>query len=219
MSIYSILSVSLLLSSLYYCIILLFPETYKRTPAKNIINILIGVSILIYFICLFLLFLFKSTATFSTTIDIKVAFIIIPSIAVFLFTANIFCPVFCIMMKQNKKEIKIATQLNRLIFQYKYQSDKRTESIEKLEVFQEANRKFLYENGVELYIPELIKQSNNAVHLAPEKLTNMLEDFSIMLLKQTADFVPNPFTNSGIVFSFAISTFLTLILSYVSIMP
>lgn len=219
MNIYLLLSLSVALCALYYCVILLFPETYKQTSSKREINILIGISVLCYCIVLVLLYFFRNSSILSMQLDIKIALIIIPSIIVFLFVANIFCPAFCIMLKHNKNEIKIATQLNRLIFQYKYQSDKRIESIKELEEYQETNKKFLYEQGIELYIPELIKQSNNVLHLAPEKLINMLEDYSIQLIKQTSDYTSNPFANSSIVFSFGISTLLTLVLSYIAIMP
>lgn len=218
MTLYIVLSLSLILCTLYYCIILLFPETYKKTSAKTTINLLIVISIVSYILGLVILYLFRNSTLLSAELDSKVALIVIPSITVSLFTANVFCPAFCIMAKQNKKETNIATQLNRLIFQYKYQSDKRVESIKELEKFQESNRKFLFELGIEIYIPELIRQSNNAVHFAPEKLINMLEDYSIQLIKEMSNYTPNPFTNSGIVFSFGISTLLTLILSYISIM-
>ena len=219
MSIYSLLSLSIFLCAIYCCVILVFPETYKQTSSKKKINILIGISILCYSIGLALLHFLRNSNILSNQVDIKLALIIIPSITVFLFVANIFCPAFCIMLKHNKNEIKISTQFNRLIFQYKYQADKRIESIKELEEFQDTNKKFLCEQGIELYIPELIKQSNNALHLAPEKLINMLEDYSIQLIKQTSDYTPNPFTNSNIVFSFGISTLLTLVLSYVAIIP
>ena len=219
MNIYSILFVSIILCVLYCCVILVFPETYEKTSAKTGINILMGLSVLGYCIALTLLYIYRNTNILSIQIDIKVALIIILSITVLLFTVNIFCPAFCIMVKQNQKEMETATQFNRLIFEYKYQSDKRTESIKELAVFQEVNKKFLCEYGIELYVPELIKQSNNAVHLAPEKLINTLEDYSIKILKQTVDYTPNPFSNSSVVFSFGISTLLTLILSYVAIIP
>ena len=212
MNIYSILFVSIILCVLYCCVILVFPETYEKTSAKTGINILMGLSVLGYCIALTLLYIYRNTNILSIQIDIKVALIIILSITVLLFTVNIFCPAFCIMVKQNQKEMETATQFNRLIFEYKYQSDKRTESIKELAVFQEVNKKFLCEYGIELYVPELIKQSNNAVHLAPEKLINTLEDYSIKILKQTVDYTPNPFSNSSVVFSFGISTLLTLIL-------
>ena len=219
MSIYSLLSLSFALCAVYCCVILIFPETYKQTSSKKRINTLIGISILCYSVGLALLYFLRECNILSIQVDIKSALIIIPSITVFLFVANIFCPAFCIMLKHNKNETKIATQFNRLIFQYKYQGDKRIESIKELEEFQDANKKFLCEQGIELYSPERIKQSNNALHLAPEKLINMLEDCSIQLIKQTSDDTPNPFTNSNIVFSFGISTLLTLVLSYIAIIP
>ena len=219
MNIYSILFVSIILCALYCCVILVFPETYKKTSAKTGINILIYLSVLSYCIALTLLYNYRNINILAKQIDAKVALIIILSITVLLFTVNILCPAFCIMVKQNQKETETATQFNRLIFQYKYQSDKRTESIEQLTVFQEVNKKFLCEYGIELYVPELIKQSNNVVHLAPEKLINTLEDYSIKILKETTEYTPNPFSNSSVVFSFGISTLLTLILSYVAIMP
>ena len=219
MSTYYVVSVSLILCALYYLVILLFPETYKKTSAKTYINKLIIISFLIYSTLLIVLYHLRKVSILSKQIDVKVALIIIPSVVVFLFVINIFCPAFCIMLKQNKKELGLATQLNRLIFQYKYQSGERNVALKKLEEFQEKNAVFLRECGIELYIPELIKQSTNAVHLAPEKLVNIIEDYSIQLVKQTSDYTPNPFTNSSIVFSFGISTLFTLLLSYISIMP
>lgn len=219
MNIYSILFVSIILCALYCCVILVFPETYKKTMAKTGVNTLIVLSVLGYCIALTLLYKYRNANILSKQIDTKVALIIILSITVFLFTVNILCPAFCIMAKQNQKEVKTATQFNRLIFQYKYQSDNRAKSIKELAAFQEVNNKFLCEYGIELYVSELIQQSNNAIHLAPEKLINTLEDYSIKILKETNDYTPNPFSNSSVVFSFGISTLLTLILSYVSIMP
>lgn len=120
MSIYSLLSLSVALCALYCCVILIFPETYKQTSSKKRINTLIGISILCYSVGLALLYFLRKCNILSMQVDIKLALIIIPSITVFLFVANIFCPAFCIMLKYNKNETKIATQFNRLIFQYKY---------------------------------------------------------------------------------------------------
>ena len=129
MNIYSILFVSIILCALYCCVILVFPETYKKTSAKTGINSRICLSVLSYCIALTLLYKYRNINLLAKQIDAKVALIIILSITVLLFTVNILCPAFCIMVKQNQKATEIATQFNRLIFQYKYQSDKRTESI------------------------------------------------------------------------------------------
>lgn len=220
MTLYYILSFPLIICLIYYCVILLFPETYKETTfAKRPINLLIAISTFIYSIIVVVLCCFRNSELLSSKINMKMGLIFIPSIAVSLFVINIFCPAFCIMVSWKKHEKMIAMQLNRLIFQYKYQSDKRNEAINELTIFQETNKMFLSKWGIELYIPELINQSNNAVQLAPEKLINILEDYSIQLIKQISDYSPNPFTNSGIVFSFCISTLISLVLSYVSILP
>lgn len=218
MSILELISIALILSAIYYIIVVTFPENYKKGSAKKKINLLLVISTIIYVVvAILLLYLNKHIETFSN-VDFKETLLFIPLVSIVLFSANVYYPSVRILAKVRDEELDFTDKLLECIFEYKYKNAvEREQTIEKLKEICSSQSKQLKQVGLEKHIKFLIEQSQGATMKAAAPLIDFCEQRCVGLYEAIEEDSLMPFSNISMVSSFALSYILTIVLTYVTI--
>ena len=219
MSILELISVALILSAIYYIIVVTFPENYKKGSAKKKINLLLIISMAIYVVfATFLLHLNEHIeAVFD--IDFKEALLFIPLISIILFSSNIYYPSIRMLAKVRDEELGFTDKILACIFEYKYKNaGEREQAIERLKEICSSQSEQLKQVGLEKHINFLIEQSQGATLKASAPLIDFCEQRCVDFYKGIEESSLMPFSNIGMVSSFSLSYILTIVLTYVTIM-
>ena len=218
MSVFEISIISLILCSLYYFIVVTFPENYKAGSSKNKINTLLLVSSFAYLIVAIVLYVIYKKIGILLDVDIKISLLLIPLTSIVLFSINIYYPAIRILAKQREDELSFANELISVVFNYKYKGiDDRKTSIDMLNDICSSNRKIMQQTGMLVYIENLIQQSQGATQKAPTALVDFCEEKCLSLCKEIDERSLMPFSNISMVSSFCLSYVLTILLTYISI--
>lgn len=218
MSILELISVALILSAIYYIVVVTFPENYKKGSAKKKINLLLIISTAIYVVvAVFLLHLNKHIEAVSD-IDFKKALLFIPLISIILFSANIYYPSIRMLAKARDEDLDFTDKILACIFEYKYKNvEERERAIERLKKISSSQSRQLKQVGLEKHINFLIEQSQGATLKASAPLIDFCEQRCVDLYKGIEENSLMPFSNISMVSSFALSYILTIVLTYVTI--
>ena len=218
MSFLCLLSVSLILSAIYYFIIVTFPENYKKGTEKDKINLLLIISTVVYIALAILLLHINKHIQKVPNVEFKEVLLFVPLISIVLFSANIYYPSIRILAKARKKALDFTDKILAAIFDYKYKSvEEREQAIERLKDICSSQNKLLKQVGLEKHIQCLIEQSQGATLKASAPLIDFCEQRCVDLYKDMEESSLTPFSNISIVSSFSLSYILTIVLTYVTI--
>ena len=219
MSALELISIALLLSAIYYIIVVTFPENYKKGSARKKINLLLIISTAIYVVVAVFLLRLNKHIEIVSDVDFKTALLFVPLISIFLFSANIYYPSIRVLAKVRDEDLNFADEILECVFEYKYKNvEERGRAIEKIKGICSSHSKQLKQVGLEKHMNFLIEQSQGPTLKASAPLIDFCEQRCVDLYKSIEENSLMPFSNISMVSSFSLSYILTIVLTYVTIM-
>lgn len=151
------------------------------------------------------------------TIDLKLALLLVPLISCFLFTLFLYYPLVRFLTKENIKDKEISDTLVKLLFECAFgEADNREKKLADLEEHCSKNRdNFVEQYGLDLYLGEYLKHADTASHKPSIDLTKCVLEQCNRVKCDIDNYLPAPFSNISLVFSFSLSTIITIFISVI----
>lgn len=201
---------------------LTFPTIYPRANVKTGSRRIQIIAIVVYsIICTVTFGLNKLPSNQISSIEVKIAVMMIPVAACILFSAFLYYPSACFLAQTNIEDQSTIDELLTYMFRCSFSDkDGSKNALEDLSKYMGDNEDFIKQYGLSVYLTEYVNQSQYSMTNKPaESIIRCVLDRCNQVKNNIDNFSPTPFPNIGLILSFTFSTILTVLLSVVTVIP
>lgn len=201
---------------------LTFPATYPRVNAKTGSRRIQIIAIIVYsIICAVTIGINKSQAIQISSIEVKIAVMMIPVAACILFSTFLYYPSARFLAQTNIEDQSTIDELLTHMFKCSFSDkDGSKDALEDLSKYMSNNKEFIKQYGLSVYLTEYINQAQYSMTNKPaESIIRCVLDRCNQVKSNIDNYSPTPFPNIGLILSFVFSTVLTVLLSVATVIP